>query len=244
MDWARAKTILIIALLITDLLLIFTYGGFNFKAESFKDSRALSEFLAQKDIYVDEKQIPLKHSNMPVLYLHSEEPGDAESRITEALKGPDFVMTGEDYKKTADAFLKAAGLDYDTATFEGIETSGEYTKVVYKNIFHNVKVEKSYIICTFKDGVLVDCDHYWLKAERFHNKKQETISAASALLLFMSEARDEGHKDIQIDSIEMVYWLDESVSVGTPVLEDTALPAWKISYNGGYAAYIDAYEHQ
>lgn len=247
MDWSRAKTILIIALLITDLLLILSYGRYDFRAGGFKDVAALSEFLAQKNIYVDYDLIPMKHSNMPVLYLHREEPGDAEIRIKETLQAPGFVVAdvdaSEDYKDAAASFLKAAGLDYDTVTFEKIEFNKRRVNVIYKNVFRNYTVEKSYIICTFTDGVLTECEHYWLKAARFHNKKQETISAAAALMLFMPRARDEGQLDIFIDSIEMVYWLDESVSVGAPVLEDTALPVWKISYNGGSAAYIDAYVH-
>jgi regulatory protein YycI of two-component signal transduction system YycFG len=173
MDWSKAKTILILALIFTDLLLIATYGEFDFKSGSFNDSRALSEFLAQKNIYVDEDLIPLKHRAMPVLYVSGKGNGDAGGR--------EFAISGE-------------------------SADGDYTL-------------------------------------RFHNRKQETISAPQALLMFMAQTREYEHGDIYIDSIEMVYWLDEIISVENPVLEDTALPVWKIVYNGGAAAYIDAYAH-
>ena len=248
MDWSKAKTILIIALVITDLLLIITYSGFSFKSDSFNDSKALSDFLAQKNIFVDEKLIPAKHSDMPVLYVHSEETDGGEINIAEALKGLFFITGGagsdEEYKKIADGFLKAAGLDYSTAVFDRAERGEGYVWVKYKNVIQNITIEKSYIICTFKDGVLVDCDFFWLRVLKFQSSKQETISASQALLLFMTQVRNDVQNDIYVDSIEMVYWLDETVNVETPVLEDTAFPAWKIVYNGGLTKYIDAYEHR
>jgi len=44
MNWSRAKTILIIALLITNVFLILTYGEFHFRSDEFKDHKALAEF--------------------------------------------------------------------------------------------------------------------------------------------------------------------------------------------------------
>jgi hypothetical protein len=110
---------------------------------------------------------------------------------------------------------------------------------MYKNVIRNITIEKSYIILTYKNGILEDVSCEWLEMERFHNKKSKTISAAEALLLFMTQNEDK--KSIYIDSIEMIYWLDErSIDVQTAVSADTAFPAWKIAYNGTSAAYIDA----
>jgi len=156
MNWSKAKTILIIALLITDLFLVFTYGEFGAESEEFRDYKALSEFLAQKNIFVDAAIIPKEHKDMAVQFVQKE--------------------------------------------------GGE------------------------------------LKAIGFHDKKQKTISAASGLLLFMTQ--NETEKEIHIESIDMVYWLDESnLDTETAVSIDTAFPAWKIVYNGGEVTYIDAYEH-
>ena len=156
MNWAKAKTILIIALIITDVFLIFTYGKFGAGNDEFKDHKALSEFLAQKNIFVDTEAIPSKHQDMAVVFVQKE---------------------GDDFKV--------------------IESS---------------------------------------------SKKQKTISAAQGLLLFMMQKS--GGESIYIESIDMVYWLDESsVDTETAVSADTAFPVWKIIYNGGEISYIDAFEH-
>jgi len=156
MNWSKAKTILIIALLVTDLFLIFTYGKFGFGSDEFRDYKALSEFLAQKNIFVDAGIIPKEHKDMAVQFVQKE--GDE---------------------------LKAIG---------------------------------------------------------FHDKKQKTISAAQGLLLFMTQ--NEKEEAVYIESINMVYWLDESnLNTETAVSADTAFPVWKIVYNGGEVSYIDAFEH-
>ena len=58
MNWSRAKTILIAALIITNVFLIVTYGDFGPEAGGFRDYEGLSYFLAERNIYVDAKMIP------------------------------------------------------------------------------------------------------------------------------------------------------------------------------------------
>jgi hypothetical protein len=179
---------------------------------------------------------------MPVIFVHKRD--NSGEGIKKLLGENNFTAAGSgdaDYIKAADALIKAAGQDYGTAAFESINRSGEYTDVLYKNIVNNTTVEKSYIICSFEKDALSGVESEWLSAVRVNNKTQKTISAAEALLLFMSQNKILA--DIHIDSIEMVYWLDESVPLPMPVFEDTALPVWKISFNGGDYNYIDAFEH-
>ena len=189
MNWSKAKTILIAALIITDLILILTYGNFSFKDEEFKDHEALAEFLAQKSIYVEAGVIPALHKDMPVLYVQK----------------------------------------------EGLSCGGRH-EIYLKN-------NQPVVVCVFEDGSVKEDACEWLKPVSFHNKKQKTISAAQGLLLFLAQNPEK--KDVYIDKIEMVYWLDESgLDDEAAVSVDTALPVWKIVYNGGEVSYIDAYEHQ
>jgi len=69
MDWARAKTILIIALVMTIVFLVVAYGNFGQRTESFSDYEALSEFLAQKNIHIDAEIIPREESDMPTFFV-------------------------------------------------------------------------------------------------------------------------------------------------------------------------------
>jgi len=242
MNWSKAKTILIIAFIITDIFLIIVYFKPAIESETFNDNEALAKFLAQKNIYVDADRLPKARGDVPVLFVHNEN-ADCEE-MKSLLKEQRWRADGnedEDYKKAAGAFIKETGLRYNTASFSGIDRTGEYVRAAYKNVVNNLKVEKSYVTCIFKDSVLIEVDCDWLKVIRIHDKPQKTISAAQALLLFMAQNIDSG--SIYIDDIEMVYWLDESVQIDVPVSEDTAFPVWKITYNGGDFNYIDAFEH-
>ena len=244
MNWSKAKTILIAALIITDIFLIVTYMDFGFDDEEFSDYEALSGFLAQKNIFVAENTIPERSKDMPVLFVQSDNldydwfvKTVSESYSQRIENGED-----EDYAQITGQLLKEAGPAYDTAVFERVERSGGYARAIYKNAIDGVAVEKSHIAFVFVDGDLCDFECDWLAAVNFHNRKQRTISAAQALLLFMAQL-DEAEA-VYIDGIEMIYWLDEeSLDSETAVSADTALPTWKIAYNGGKVSYIDGYEH-
>jgi len=251
MNWSRAKTILIIALIITDVFLILTYGDFNFRSDGFKDHKALSEFLAEKNIYIDAEIIPKKNNDMPVLSVQNEE---IDFDMINGLLFGNVKLwrvsedKDEEYIREAELFLselaEGGGVSKEmkqNAVLKAIERDGEDTKVIYKNVVNGITIEKSYFIITFKDKVMTNVECEWLSAVSFSNKKQKTISAAQALLLFITKMEDK--KDTYIDSIEMIYWLDEASIVTQTTVADTAFPAWKIVYNGTDAAYIHAYEH-
>jgi len=243
MNWSKAKTILIITFVITDIFLLFIFFKPGAASAEFKDTAQLTEFLSARGIYVDAEQIPGKHKDLPVLYVHSQREYSAIDKLIEDKSR--WKVEGkndEDYKKMADAFIKEAGSVYSSAKFSGIERDEGLVKVIYISEVNKITVETSRIVCIFKDGELSDFDCNWLEVIEFHDKPQKTISAAQALLLFMAITSDD-KEEIYIEDIEMVYWLDESVEIELPVSEDTAFPVWKITYNGGEFKHIDAFEH-
>ena len=73
MDWTKAKTILIIALLITNIIIGYTYSEKLKEAEAQQIEQAIStrEFLAQLGIEV-ETDIPAKPLKKPVLFVRFE----------------------------------------------------------------------------------------------------------------------------------------------------------------------------
>ena len=237
MNWSKAKTILIIALIITDVFLLLMYGKSSFTSKEFSDNEALAELLGRNGIHINADAIPKKHYDLPVLYVQNAGAGEKD------VSGENNVrVSGDnntDYKKASDAFIKAAGSDYKTAVFHGIERENGCVTAIYKNAANNTAIENNRIALVFRNGVLEGFSYKWLTVTGAHNKPQKTISAAQALLLFM--ALDGRETDIHVDRMEMVYWLDESVQIDMPVFEDTAFPMWKISYNNGGYDYIDAY---
>jgi len=210
MNWPRAKTILIIALIITNVFLVITYGDFNFRADEFRDHKALSEFLAQKNIFVDAEIIPKENRDMPVL----------------------FVQKLEIDREQINRALSSQGV------------SAEQAKVIFKSVIDGMAIEKSHITLFFEDGIPVYIECEWLEALNVHNRKQPTISAAQALLLFLAQI--EQTRTILITGIEMIYWLDETImDIETAGSVDTAFPTWKITYKeASYdrVMYIHAYK--
>jgi len=243
MDWPKAKTILIIAFLITDLFLIFSYVLPKYITQEHTDNQTFIDVLARKNIYI-ETEIPQKHSNMPVLYVKHEICDEEKiNGLLDAQKPlPDDTDTDEMYQKAAETFIKNTGLMYDTLLFNKVERAGGNIIVSFKNQVNDILVEKSDLACTFRDRLLIGFECNWLYVTEFNDKKQSTISAVEALLMFMDEiAFDNTDKKITIEELKMVYWLEES-SIDVNAVTDTAIPAWKIVYNGGETKYINAYE--
>ncbi|MCL1982427.1 MAG: hypothetical protein FWG53_04955 [Clostridiales bacterium] len=253
MNWAKAKTILIIALVVTDVFLILAYGNFSIaKSEEFKDYKALAAFLGQKGVHVEAGIIPKRSKDMPVLFVqHAEVDYALKQELVHQAQGSWTVSDGsdEEYRRLADSFIRELPDEDDVArdikknaVFEAVERDGGSIKAIYKNAVDGTTIEQSHVTFVFKDKELSGVDCQWLSAVNFHSKKQRTISAAQALMVFMAQALDENLGDVHVSSIEMVYWLDEnSIDVESAVLADTAFPAWKITHDGNEAAFIDAY---
>ena len=179
MDWSKAKTILIAAFLITDLILVALLVFPAARAEAGQepaDDAVLLAVLARNNVFL-ETEIPQGRGEMPVLYV---QPEDSDTEKMRELLGRRELDAAE------------------------LEQGG-------------------------------------FRGEDFSKKKQRTLSARDALLVFMHTENDRVDESRIIEEIKMVYWLGESEGDGA-VIADTAIPAWKIVYNGGKTAHINAYE--
>lgn len=242
MDWPKAKTILIIAFLATDLFLVVSLGFQGYKATEYTDRETILAVLERQNIYV-QVSLPQKHSDMPVVYVQHEKYDEAHIEALLAACQPLPPNTREDveYQKEAERFIRDVGISQETLVFDKILQDANGTTVVFRNEIGGIPIEKSAIFCTFKEGVLVEFEWDWLRVDGFNNRKQETISAIDALLVFMEMKPDAQEGRIVIEGVQMVYWLDEN-SINVNAIMDTAIPAWKITYNGGSVEYINAYE--
>lgn len=259
MDWSKAKTILIIALLFTNLILLWNY---DFKSDTKTpdaDTEALLKVLEAQDIYLD-VELPGKHADMPILSIRYQQTDKAlvREKIAEAnTVEPDSL--DEIYVSAAEGFIKELGYDSDTMVFSEVrngenlpfETPKDFAaadeienpeavckQVVFRNIFEDIPVEESYMICTYVDGKLTDFNRYWLEPVETGKRKMHTVSAASAMVTFMSEQSEK--EPITVEDIRLVYWLDDAGFDAETAVSDTAFPAWKITYNGGKTTHIEA----
>jgi regulatory protein YycI of two-component signal transduction system YycFG len=123
MDWTKAKTILIIALVVTNLVLIATYLAQNNRLQN--DEKEMEEvivkLLEEKNIFV-ETEIPGERIKMAKLTVQfdkmDEEAVKAQMASTQTL--PESERTEENLVAMADAFIEKCGLMTENVTFEAI----------------------------------------------------------------------------------------------------------------------------
>ena len=242
MDWTKAKNIMIAALVVTNLVLILTYF---YKDDLFQNSdkqirNETIQLLESKNIYID-TEIPEKHSAMPTLTVeyHNGNQDLIDQQL--AAQTPETgALTNDRLKEITTAFIRDCGLMTDTVVFDSVVKNGSEYTVTYKNYVDEIAIEESYMIVTVKEGKIIDFKRYWLDPVGTGPTKKAIISAAAALLKFMNENEEE--EKIKVENISLVYWLDPSAFDTESPVSDTALPAWKITYNHGKIEHIWAYE--
>jgi len=242
MDWTKAKSILIVALIVTNIVLVLTYV---YKDDIFKstDETVLSDTIAlleSKNIFI-ETDIPEKNSRMAVLTVEYDTMDQdlLEELLLNQKAQPMSGLSDNDIINMAEEFINKCGYLTENVKYESIEKAGSKFIVTYKNYIDEIAIEDSYIICTISDGKIEEIQRYWLNPVELGKTKKEIIPAVAALLKFMSN-NDQDEK-ILVEDISLVYWLDsDSFNTESPV-SDTAFPAWKITYNHGKIKHIMAY---
>lgn len=243
MDWTKAKTILIVALIVTNLVLIITYffQEYQFKSDEEKMQIATIELLEDKNIFV-ETEIPKYHERMPKLTVQYDKID--QTIIEEQLANHKGLMPEEVTEKNLIAltidFIEQCDLMTENVIFDKIEQAGESIKVIYKNHLNEYLIEESYIIFTVTQGKITDMKRFWLNPIEVSDTKKEVIPAVTALIRFMSESIEEG--EIHVQDISLVYWVDSNAFDAESPLTDTAFPTWKITYNKGKIQYFTAWE--
>lgn len=243
MDWTKAKSILIVALIVTNLVLIATY---LFQSDRFdNDKKEMQDvtikLLEEKNIFV-ETDIPQEHPRMPKLTVQYDKVDEAVINVQLARQTalPASETTDENLIAMTSDFIEKCDLMTENVTFGNIERAGDEIRVTYKNDLNGIPIEDSYIICTIRDGRITGFERYWLNPVEINDADKEVMTAVAALIKFMSE-NTEGEK-IRVQDISLVYWLDSSVFDAESPITDTAFPAWKITYNQGKIRHIMAWE--
>lgn len=243
MDWTKAKSILIVALLVTNLVLIATYFfQTNSLANNEKEMQAVTiKLLQQKNIFL-KTEIPQGHPRMAKLTVQYDKMDESlvKEQLAKEKAHPASEQTDEKIVSYTRDFIKKCELMTENVTFDRIEREGADTLVTYKNYINGIAIEDSYITCTLKDGKIVDLKRYWLNPVEVNDTEKEVISADAALIKFMIE--NTAGERIVVDEISLVYWIDSSAFDTESPVTDTALPAWKITYNSGKCQYIMAWE--
>jgi len=242
MDWGKAKTILIVSLIITNLVLLAALYLSNMKI-AIEDEDMLLEILAAGNIVIDSK-IPDKPEKMAALYVKSEvvQPLDLK-RMVNGLLVYENLGTDKDDEEAmvifADELLARAGYKDEYTFFSHIEKKESGWIVIYRDIFHGTPIEESYVRLHISNGGCDSIERKWYKPISLHINKKEIKSPLKAMIQLLAEKDEE--EILIITDIELVYWANTHAISSLPTQNEMAIPAWRITDNTGNTRYIEGY---
>ena len=234
MDWTKAKTILIVALLLANAFLIFTCASANKSEQIAINEEELIVLLENKNIFI-ETEIP--HEALTIMHTEF-----SKEEIEALIASVDPISDGksqDDYLQAVEEFFGYLGFPSEYVEFTYMEKNKDITTLFFKTRVNGIDVDVSDIKCVFEGNKIKEIDGNIFWPKEFLKKKIDTSSAVEALLSFFSEwSGDEG---AIISKIELVYWIGDEYNENIDYLSVTALPAWKITYDEGKKIYIDAF---
>ncbi len=241
MDWAKTKNILIVALIATNIFLVFTYFSKNDTEDMITDRDVLYSVLKEKNIFID-TEIPEEYDKMSALTI--EYNYDYNKIIEENLKKEDFNLpvdsSEEKYHEKADEFLEASFIGNENLLFDSVVIKDDEVVVKYKNRYKEIVIGDSFFEVTFANGKIKNATRKILNIEPHTKKKLKVISPEEALLIFMGEKKSQ--EEYHIEKMQLVSWINSSNFNGEATISDTAFPTWEITYNDGEIEYIVAYK--
>jgi hypothetical protein len=243
MDWTKAKTILIVALLVTNLFLIFLYAHTKTGGMANEDTLEVETIMLLKDRGITIKEdLPKARLKMAVLIVECDQPDQEVINRALAEQSPIYGKDSNSNalaERIAEEFLRSYNIWSSGIIVDSIDESEDAVTVTYRNEYEGTPIEDSYIKCVVKNGIVSDIDIFWLKPIRYGDSKKATISASAALIDLMRGK--EPDEKVVVEKMELVYKLDPSDFEGEMAILDTALPAWKVVYNGDQIKYVPAY---
>lgn len=268
MDWSKAKNILIVAFIITNIFLIYNIEKDLFNDDSIallkeKNIEDVVEILKEKNIRV-EAEVPRKILQMPVLNVEYEtydneqikdmllEDGQFSTEnpkiLTYQNHNNKVTLPNIDTKKAmgeGEKFIREHGFMGTDVIYSGTKYDEGKYEVLFKQRYKGEFLEFSYMKCWVTPYGVEKFERMWLKPMDFGDNKKEIIPSTKALLKFMKDM-DESLEEIVIKDISLGYWFDPSqisLTNWENIKSGTAFPAWRITLADGEARFIVAYEN-
>lgn len=241
MDWNKAKNIILIVLIFTNVFLLAVYcgtkkdGGKNSDSDVYKYTMNVLE---ENNIYYEGDIYSGTMKMYPLTVSYGKyDKNMVENAIKNSRRLSESDRNESGYKKLADELVEKCGFMSENTRFEKVVSEGTSAVVTYENYYENTPVQECYMKVYFSDGKITDFDRKWMEVISEGETKIELTAQLSALLKFMTEIDTD--ERITVYDMDVVYWID-NYDVDGDVLYDTALPAWRISYNSGEVKYISA----
>ncbi|SHH52181.1 two-component system regulatory protein YycI [Tepidibacter thalassicus] len=246
MDWSKAKTILIVAFIITNILLGYNLYVNVFKCDKkvfFEDKyiNYLNDLLKDKNIVIN-TDLPKQAPKLSALIVKYEDLKDENLNITEDKK---IVYSGkanlksftkEAVKFYCEQFLKKYKFD-DEKYLKYIMKKDDYIEVFYCGKYKDYFLEESYMKFVFYPDNQFEFERVWLVPIEEKFQKKRVITSVEAVI----NSYNKLDKNSSIDEIKLGYYfkLNEKDIKKTKI--GTALPVWRIKSNNKYY-YIQAFD--
>lgn len=244
MNWSKAKNIIIVVLIFTNIFIIsMTFLRYkNVQGDNTDIYQYTNEILNENNIYL-ECELPETVGRMHALTVSygKYDSNMAKNVMNNTPKIPKEEQTEEGYKEAADKYIEKCNYMNDNVKVSSVEISEDKALVIYRNYYREIPLEECYMKVSFENGEITDFDRKWMKPENEGGTRIDIMPPVSALLNFMTEIREEYDSEykININDMYITYWID-SYNVNDDILYDTALPAWCIRYNTDGIKYISA----
>jgi len=238
MDWSKAKNILIVAFIITNIFLIYNIEKDMFnkdalEARSQSKIKEVVQILKERGIEID-TEVPMEVMGLPVLdveyiiydlakmqnlFLMGQ--SNEEAELTLSLNNkvlyfkrnvflPNSIALNEKQaRQEAEKFLKKYSFMSNDVVYWNYELMENQYKIYFKQKYKGRILEHSYMLLTVSDLGVIDFERMWLKPLKFGGSKLEIIPSPKALLKYIEE-HEYTEEDTTITHIDLVYWLDLS----------------------------------
>lgn len=240
MDWSKAKNVMIIALLLTNIFLIYACVEKYYEKSAVTDNRSFVSALKQHGIIMQRK-IPEGKDKLPILSLSYSDPSDIH--IAELLKHSNFEVKNpkknSGYENVANKFMEKLGFSMTDFFCGNIKQTGDIVKVPYLSTYDGYSIYTQPLYVVFKKGKISDLEGKIAIGVPASKRQISVISPEKALLLFMSEEPRNDKKTV-IRDMQLVFWVNNEDVDENELVLDTAFPAWRIIYDDDEVRYIDA----
>ncbi|MBR6015410.1 MAG: hypothetical protein IK059_04970, partial [Firmicutes bacterium] len=180
MDWTKAKTILIVALLATNIFLIYSHQTRHIDTGEAGNDEAIAQLMEQRNLELA-VEIPKDHPNVHI--LHGEYLSVDKEEVKALAVSMPRVESG--YEKAAADFLEYLGiLDeavvYDETVVPDADSdepeSPQYDVCVhFINRVDGLQIAENFIDVYFKDGQVSDMKYHFLDDVELSQRRVETV---------------------------------------------------------------------
>ncbi|MBP2028721.1 regulatory protein YycI of two-component signal transduction system YycFG [Acetoanaerobium pronyense] len=259
MDWAKAKTYLILAFAITNIILmsnIFSdYGGSLNKTYFSKESiENFNELLTQQGISLS-TELPKDTPKMGTLKVEYEKIDEEKLDVLYSDYGMGLQVmdrkqitinsyhniqeiSKENVIKESEKFMKAHDDTWDYE-IKYIKEEDEFTTIYYNSLFEDMFLEESYMSFTYDIHGGFNLEMIRLHVLEKGKNKKEVMTSVEAVMRTLSQLE----RGDDITEIRLGYYLymDQSVPI-TQTRSATAFPSWRIKTADGRYFYVQAFE--